>query len=152
MLILSELLRRRDTYYAIVIVSLAVFGWQTRAAYKADEAIIATRPKVETRIETRTVTGPERIVEKLVKGEVVERVIDKGPTTTDRDFDRAVVPACLPVVKQPWRYAGVLVDPSEKTKLVGLRGGVTLWNRFDLGLAGRLAPRREGQLELSVRF
>ncbi len=99
--------------------------------------------------------GPERIVEKVVKGDVVERIIYKEPATTtteaQKDYDRTTAPACPSASPAPWRYAGAVVDPLSQTKLVGLRGGVTLYNRLDLGLSARSQPNTVA-LEAGVRF
>lgn len=158
--LLLPLLRKRDTYYLAAIVVLTLFLWGSLSRVKSQTAALAARPTVESHVEvqTRTVTiqGPERVVEKLVQGAVVERIIYKEPVTTttgtERTYDRQVTPSCPPAPPAPWRYLGVLADPSTTSKLVGLRGGVTLWNRLDLGVGARLAPRREWQAEAGIRF
>lgn len=155
----APLLKKRDTYYVAAIVVVSLFAWRSLTRARADEAALAARPKVETRIDvqTKTVTmqGPERIVEKVVKGEVVERIVYKDAATTttgtEKEYDRTVAPACPAAPKAPWRYAGALVDPFAETKLVGLRGGVTLYDRVDLGLSARSQPNAVA-LEAGIRF
>jgi hypothetical protein len=157
---LAPLFKKRDTYYLLLIVLLALAFMHAKRRADGDELALAARPKVETRVDvhtvTKTVQGPERVVEKVVKGEVVERVVykDQAVTTTEaqKDYDRTTAPACPAAAPAPWRYAGVLADPFAPTKLVGLRGGVTLWNRVDLGISGRFSPRAEGAAEVGVRF
>lgn len=158
--ILVPLLRKRDTYYLAAIVILALFLWGSLSRVRSQAAALAARPTVESHLEvqTRTVTvaGKERVVEKIVAGAVVERIVYREPSTTttgtERTYDRQVTPSCPPAPPAPWRYAGVLADPATQTKLVGLRGGVTLWNRLDFGVGARLAPRREWQIEAGIRF
>ena len=127
--------------------------------HKADLAALSAKPKTETKIETRTntvtVQGPERIIERVIKGEVVERIVYKEPETTttvaNQELEKSVAPACTAAPSR-WRYAGVMVNPTSQNKLVGLRAGVTLWNRLDLGAGVRFGPRTEGLAEAGIRF
>ncbi|MES2156155.1 MAG: hypothetical protein V4510_13555 [bacterium] len=156
----APLLKKRDTYYVGAILVLGLLLWRTGAAWRGAEDALAARPKVVTRVDvqthTVTVQGPERVVERVVKGEVVERVVykDAATTTTEaqKDYDRTTTPACAPAAPLPWRYAGIMVDPSAPAPVVGLRGGVTFFDRLDLGVAGRFIPHPEAQGEVSLRF
>lgn len=163
---LLPLLKKRDTYYvaAIAVLTFCLWGALTRA--RGDENALAARPRVETKVKTNTktvtVAGPERVETKTVyvpgttQIQYVDRVVEIGPATTtvtaEKDYDRSSTPSCPPAPVAPWRYVGVLADPFAPTKLVGVRGGVTLFNRLDLGLGARFSPRAEGQAEVSVRF
>lgn len=156
---LAPLLKKWQTWVVLVLAALILYIFSLRGQLAAANAALAARPKVETRVEvqTKTVTvqGPERIVEKIVKGDVVERVIYKEPATTtteaQKDYDRTTAPACPSAAPAPWRYAGAVVDPLSTTKLVGVRGGVTLYNRLDLGASWRSQPNAFA-FEAGVRF
>jgi hypothetical protein len=160
----APLLKKRDTYYVILIAILAIVIFFGQAKLKADETALAARPKVEIKTEqqvkTVRVAGPVRIESKEVKGPgdtvFIDRIIERGETTTttqkDTQVDKTIAPACVAAAPAPWRYAGVMVDPLSSTKLVGARGGVTLWNRLDLGGSLRLDRGAQGAVEASVRF
>lgn len=156
---LWPLLKKWETWVIITLLVVLFYVLSLQHRLTAAEAALAARPKVETRIDvqTKTVTvqGPERVVEKVVKGDVVERVIYKEPATTtteaQKDYDRTTAPACPASPAAPWRYAGAVVDPLSTTKLVGVRGGVTIYNRLDLGASWRSQPNAFA-LEAGVRF
>lgn len=156
----APLFKKRDTWYILLIVLLALAFDHARHRADAAEAVVDSRPKIETHIETKTVTvvkqGPERIVEKIVKGEIIERVVykDASETTTgtERALDKNVTPACLPASAIPWREVSAAVDPTSTSKLVGLDGSVTLGGRFVLGAGGRFDRGGEGHARLGVRF
>lgn len=156
----APLFKKWQTWVLLVLLALAFYIYSLRAQLAAANAALAERPKVETHIETKTVTvvkqGPERIVEKVVKGEVVERVVykDASETTTgtERALDKSVAPACLPAAPLPWREVSALVDPFSASKLVGLDGSATIGGRFVIGAGGRFDRGGEGHARLGVRF
>lgn len=165
---LLPLLKKRDAAYIVIIIVLGAMVMTSGAHIKTLDAALAARPKTDTKVEmkvktvvhTVTVQGPERVVEKITQGEVVERVVYRdAPTTTvvdeatgtEKEYARETAPACPASLPMPWRYAGAMVDPLSTTKLVGARGGITLYNRVDLGLSWRSQPNA-GALEVGVRF
>lgn len=163
---LLPLLKRRDTYYCLAIALLAFLLWQTKVTLGNDNAALAARANVTThaQVQTKTVlvAGPVRTETKtvFVPGtktiEYIDRVVLQEPATTTTETasvtDRAVTAACPAAAKAPWRSAGVLWDPAETSKVVGVRGALTLFKNFEIGAQARFAPRAEGALETSVRF
>jgi hypothetical protein len=163
--LLAPLLKKRDTWYLLVILVLALLLCALRARLKTDEAVIAARPAVHTEAEQQShsvrVAGPVRVVTKTVyvpgttQVQYVERDIERGQTTTTTEKDSHVVkdvrPACPPAPRAPWRYAGVTVDPLNSFMPRALRGGVSLWGRLDVGGSFDWKYRALG-LEAAVRF
>lgn len=163
---LYPLLKKRDTYYVAAIAVLAFLLWRADVVGRNEAAALAARANVRTHAEVVTktvrVAGPVHYDVKTVyvpgtkEIQYVERVITRDPVTTttvaDRTLDRVVAPACAPAAPVPWRSAGVLLDPLATTKIVGLRGGVTLFRNFELGAAARFVPNPQIEGELGVRF
>lgn len=173
--LLAPLLKRRDTYYLAAIGTLGFLLWSSNRRLHLAETALALKPRVETVVQTKiktvVVQGPERVVEKLVAGAVVERTVYRDPVTTTTGAENNYATKETPICTAPggtealpgreaevlapgsrWRYAGIMVDPFSASKLVGLRGGVTVWGRLDLGLGVRFVPHPQGQAEISLRF
>lgn len=130
--VLWPLAKKRDTWYILVIAVLAFAVWALRAELRTDKVALAARPAVETHVVTRTVQGPERIVEKVVKGDVVERTVYKDPVTTVTEASRDTHPACPDPLRPPTRYVGAGWSPLDERR-PRIRAGGTLFGRLDLG-------------------
>lgn len=166
--LLLPLLKRKEFYVVSLVGSLGLALWLSRHQVKDLQAALAARPTVEahtqTKVETKTVTkivrGPERVVTKYAEGKVVEKIVYRDPVELtigkeqerETEASKTVTPSCGGEGADRWRFAGVMVDPTAPAKLVGLRGGVTLWRRLDLGAGFRFSPHAEGQAELGLRF
>jgi hypothetical protein len=164
--LLAPLLRKRDTWYLVVILVLLFFLVLARSALKAANAALAARPAVHTEAEQKVqvvrVAGPVKVETKTVyvpgttQVQYVERVVERAPVTTTTEKESEIVkdvrPACPPAPARPWREASVLVDPLATSKLVGLDGSVTLGDRLVLGAGGRIDRGGEGHARIGVRF
>jgi hypothetical protein len=169
---LAPLLKKRDTWYILVIVMLACLLGLARRRAAADEAALAARPAISDSAKVATEVHEEKgkvtIVERFApaapataacpspRPQLVERDIVREPTVIDRQTQSETAhserPACPAAPPRPWREAGVLLDPLAPTKLVGLDGSVTLWDRWVVGVGGRFDRGGEAHARLGVRF
>ncbi len=159
------LLKKWQTWVILVLVALIIYILSLRGQLAAANAALAARPAIHTEAEQKTqivrVAGPVHYETKTVfvpgtnTVQYVDRIITRDPVTTttekETEVKRDEKPACPPLPAAPWRYAGAVVDPLAQTKLVGLRGGVTLYDRLDLGAAFRTQPNLY-TLEAGIRF
>lgn len=168
----APLFKRLDTYLVLLIVLLALAFNHARHRADAAEAALAARPAVSDTARKETDLHVERgkvtVVERFLpappasaacpdpKPQLAERVTTRDPSVIDRttqaEQTHAEAPACPAAAAAPWRYAGVLADPTSASKLVGLYGGVTLKDRLDLGVGLRFSPHAEIQGQAGIRF
>ncbi len=171
---------RLSSSLAIVCLVLGLLLVAAGQRIKALDAALAARPATEDHVESKISTTQARgkiiVVRHYVPGAcppiqvsavphensapvasapiLVDETIEEDPVVTtvvkERDSEKTSTPISTPPPK--WRYAGVLADPFAPAKLVGLRGGITLYDRVDLGLGVRFWPRTETQAEVSLRF
>lgn len=118
----------------------------------------ATEVKTETRTVTRVVEGPTKVVERIVYQpggvRIIEREVNRDSMVTEKGVEKAVERTETPVSGGvPKRYVGVMVAPDTPYKAYGVRGGMTIFGRFDIGVGYRFhGPWVGPQAELSVRF
>jgi hypothetical protein len=162
--LLAPLLKKRDTWYLLVILALLLAFRLEHAARKVDEAVIAARPAVHTEAEQHVqivrVSGPVRVETKTVyvpgtnQVQYVERIAERGASTTTTQKESQVVkdvkPACPPAPRAPWRYVSAALDvPGLTPRRLG--AGVTWYGRLDTGLDYDFKYHAAG-LDLRVRF
>jgi hypothetical protein len=148
--VFAPLLKKRDTWYLILIVLLALAFDHARKRADAAEAIIATRPSIHTEAEQKTqivrVSGPVRYETKTVyvpgttQIQYVDRVVMRDPVTTttekETEVKRDVAPACPPPYRPKTRFAGLIFggDGYQGSWVKGARGGIDVFDRLDLGV------------------
>lgn len=130
---------------ALILATIAVglFAFSVRAVQRVMrlEADLAAKPRVVEKVvvktETKKIQGPVRVVEKLVEGKVVERVVYKDPVVTetkkDAEKDHVETPICPAPHAAPTRFAGLLVPPTGNPADLIVHGGVTLGEHIDFG-------------------
>lgn len=151
-----------DANLAIGSIALALMlmlaGWRIVQLQGQLAAKPAVESKTEVRTVTRTVAGPVRIVERFVDTpgpeRIIERVTERGPVTTEKGTERAVERSETPMGERtPKRFLGVMVAHDVPTKVFGVRGGMTVFGRLDLGVGYRFAgPWIGPQAEVAFRF
>jgi hypothetical protein len=169
---LAPLLKKRDTWYILVIVTLLCLLGVERRRAAADEAALAARPTVQDTAKVASDVHEEKgkvtITERYAPSppasaacpnpqpQLLAREIVREPTVIDRKTESETAhserPSCPAAAPAPWREASVLVDPTAGTKLVGLDGSITLWDRMVLGIGGRFDRGGEGHARVGVRF
>lgn len=163
--LLAPLLKKRDTWYLLIILVLLLLFRFEHAARKADDAALAARPAVHTETEQQLkvvrIAGPVHVETRTVyvpgkPGEVqyVDRIVTRDAVTTtttkDSEMQRDVRPACPPAPRAPWRYAGATLDlPALLPRR--LEGGITWYGRLDTGLNYDFKYHAVG-LDARVRF
>lgn len=162
---LAPLLKKWETWVVITLVVVLLYVLSLQRQLKDARAALAARPavvtKVEQQVKTVTVAGPVRVETKTVyvpgttQVQYVDRVVERAPVTTtqqkETEADRSVTPACPAAAAPRWRYAGLTLDPDNGGVPMALRGGVTLWGRFDAGVSYDWKHRAAG-LEGALRF
>ncbi len=139
--VITQAWEHRALILATILVGVTAFMARCVQDNIRLRQMLADKPKVETKVETRVETkivqGPERIVERVVKGEVVERVVYRDPVTTqtvkDKASEQVEKPFCPPEKNSPARFVGVLLPPTGDPADMIVHGGVTLGGRLDLG-------------------
>lgn len=157
---LAPLLKKWETWVVLTLLVVLLYVLSLQRQLAAANAALAARPTVSDTAKTATDFHEEKgkvtIVERFLpapaatvacpnpKLQLAERDTIREPSVIDRKTEsenaHTEAPACPAALPAPWRYAGAVVDPFAPTKLVGLRGGVTLYNRVDLGVSARTQP------------
>jgi hypothetical protein len=139
---------------ALLAACLLAFGLSKDN--EALRAALAAKPKIETRIETKTVKGPVRIVEKIVTtpgGErIVERVVTRDAVTRETIAAHNETPACVaPYV--PRFLIGASANPFRSQDGIMLRGGYTVNGRLDLSYGHSITGKDERhEIATALRF
>lgn len=149
---------------AAVILGLSALLYMARQEIRVLRATLAARPEVHERVETdRTEDvrrGPVKITRRTetkpdgtkVTEQVREIASEERKIVASTDTTRDEKPAPLPPART--RYAGLALDPFDARR-PRVRGGLTLFDSFDAGLAydSRFPILRGAlQAELTYRF
>lgn len=122
----------------------------------------AVTDDVKTKVVTRLVEGPVRVVVKTVVApdgtrtteKTLERASREKDTGRESESHHVEVPPALPRSSRT-RYVGLGIDPLNYARLPRLRAGVTVWNAVDVGVAydSRFAPTSGAfGIEAAYRF
>lgn len=114
------------------------------------------KPKVETRVETKTVQGPVRIVEKIITSpageKIVERVITRDVVVKDSTAAKVETPIC-PAPYKPRFFIGASANPFRSQDGQMLQIGYTVNGRLDLGYGHSInAPSTRHEIATRLRF
>lgn len=140
----------------IGLAALTLLSFHLNAKNEELRAKLAARPMIESHVETKLVrvTGPVRIVEKLVKGEVTERVVYRDPVilTREVEVERKDVPICPDSPPGNKRFLGLEFAADHGKNVQAADAGFTIRNRVDLSAGWRFEGIRGPRARLAVRF
>jgi len=133
--------------------AVAMLGRQQEKIGALGQALL-DKPKVETHVETRTVQGPVRIVEKIVTtpgGErIVERIITRDAVTRDTNAQRVERPNC-PAQYVPKWIVGASANPLKAQEGQMIRVGYSVNGRIDVTY-GHSINTRDTRHEIGTAF
>lgn len=136
----------------IIACSWGMIKQQTIIAARDQQ--LRDKPKIETRVQTQTIQGPVRVVEKIVTvpgGErIVERVITRDAVTTDSRVASVETPVCSKPYT-PRFFIGASANPLRSQDGQMIRFGYTVNGRLDIGY-GHSINAAEEKHEISTRF
>lgn len=162
---LTPLFKKWETWVVITLIAVIFYVLSLQHQLAAAKAALAARPTVhieaEQQVKTVRVAGPVHYETETVyvpgtnTVQYVDRIITRDPVTTTTQKDSEVKkdekPSCPAPAAAHWRYAGITLDPDNGGVPSALRGGVTLWGRFDAGASYDWKHHAPG-LDAAVRF
>lgn len=173
---------RRVAALCCLVLALLLVIWGLLGRLQAAGAALAAKPKVETKVETkvvekvvtkvetRVVAGPERVVEKEVRGPdqvvYIDRIIERGPVTTetgtkteaqkdsDKVAERTQEPVCPQGARAPRWIVGASVPAAEPKNMdkAAVKVGVTFFNRVDVMAGYQLSGQDRVRVDANLRF
>jgi hypothetical protein len=133
------LLQRKDVVAVVVIVALSLSLWRVQSQKHDLELVVASRPAIQDHKSKERKVGPKRTETTTTIApdgtKTIKKVQDVASEETKTEVAHSEVPAAIPVRPSRTRYLGLGVDPLDYARLPRLRGGVTLLERLDVGLA-----------------
>lgn len=162
--LLEEAWEHRALIAFTALIGLMALAKRQQETIGALRAELAMKPRVEVREVTRTVVkrveGPVRVQEKIILqpgGErIIERVVDRGPVTTDSGSevaqDRKESQPVLPARPRN-RILGIGASPYDPRLASSVRAGYAL-GYFDISAAYHFYGPQElrPRIELGFRF
>lgn len=110
------------------------------------ESALKEKPKETLVLKEKRVEGPERTVYKYVKGEVVEKIIEKDPVVIEVVRESDTSPACPPERK---RFVSTAYSLDRK---VDVLAGLNFRGMLDLGAGLSIGNGVTPKVQVSYRF